>query len=106
MISFFLQTWFPVVMQSAPAASISSARLGVMPRPPARFSPLMILKSALTPLRYRIAPSRPGFPMTSPMKTTVRTSLGIIYGSRLPDDNDLDLPRVGELCLYLLRDVL
>ena len=46
MTSFWSHKWSPVVMTSTPAEKISSAVLGVMPEPPAEFSPLAMTKSS------------------------------------------------------------
>jgi hypothetical protein len=72
MTSFWSHKWSPVVMTSTPAEKISSAILGVMPEPPAEFSPLAMTKSracrsrswGTSPLTAR----RPGCPTMSPMK--------------------------------------
>jgi hypothetical protein len=44
-ISFLSQMWLPVVMTCAPRSKSSSAMEGVMPKPPAAFSPLMMSRS-------------------------------------------------------------
>ena len=46
MTSFWSHKWSPVVMTSTPAEKISPAVLGVMPEPPAEFSPLAMTKSS------------------------------------------------------------
>ena len=46
MTSFWSHKWSPLVMTSTPAEKISSAVLGVMPEPPAEFSPLAMTKSS------------------------------------------------------------
>ncbi len=94
MISFFLHTWLPVVIASAPASSISMARAGVMPSPPAIFSPLITLKSARLSCKYLAAACLPGFPITSPRNRTVISSSGIFYRSCLSYHHDLDLAGV------------
>ena len=46
MTSFWSHRWSPLVMTSTPAEKISPAVLGVMPEPPAEFSPLAMTKSS------------------------------------------------------------
>src|SRR5438105_323609 len=66
------QTWFPLVITSAPASRISRAISPVSPAPPAAFSPFTITRSTFRSRRIAgtsIATAwRPGFPTTSPTK--------------------------------------
>ena len=72
MTSFWSHRWSPVVMMSTPAAKISCAVAGVMPEPPAEFSPLAMTTSISNWRRKRGKSSftarRPGSPTMSPMK--------------------------------------
>src|SRR5688500_13248401 len=77
------QIWLPLVRQSAPASSSSSAISGVTPNPPAAFSQLTITKSAWCS-RARDFPNcrqaaRPGLPTMSP---TARMRTSFLYRTR------------------------
>src|SRR3990172_7685888 len=122
--------WLPDVMISTPASNISSAVLGVRPLPPAAFSPLAMTRSMLwlrlMPGRTQARARRPTFPTTSPitsMFTEGRTFqcarrprarrcrpaerlLRVLHRAPFADDRDLDLPRVIQVLLYLLADLL
>src|SRR5512142_2448619 len=84
-----------------------------MPNPPAAFSMLTIVKSifrrSIVFSRVSETARRPGLPTTSPTKR-IRIngppSSRVFHGAGLADDRDLDLARVLELGLDLLRDVL
>src|SRR3954470_19602231 len=71
-ISRWRYVWLPSVIASTPADSSSSASLGVMPIPPAAFSPLITTKSGASSSRRPGSSSRsarrPARPTTSPMK--------------------------------------
>src|SRR3990170_5339678 len=122
--------WLPDVMISTPASNISSAVLGVSPLPPAAFSPLAMTRSMLwlrlKPGRTEARALRPTFPTTSPMTSMftagshllVREAatgptlppsgklLRVLHRAPFADDGDLDLPRVVQVLLYLLADLL
>ena len=74
MTSFWSHKWSPLVMTSTPAEKISPAVLGVMPEPPAEFSPLAMTKSSACCSRNLGSSSltalRPGWPTMSPMKSS------------------------------------
>lgn len=66
------QTWSPVVMTWTPAANNSLAILGVIPLPPAEFSPFTMQKSTLCSVVMDeilfITAFLPGSPTISPRK--------------------------------------
>src|SRR5437016_5504193 len=74
-ISFWSQTWSPVVTTETPARKRSIVILPVMPRPPAEFSPFTTIKStsccSFSFGRQAMTASRPGWPTMSPRKSTV-----------------------------------
>src|SRR6185295_226637 len=102
--------WFPVVITSAPERKISRAVWGVSPAPAAPFSPLTTTSAGWSSLRSRGSSRarirRPGWPTTSPTNRIRIASHGEAYCPRLPDDTDLDLPRVGQLPLQAAGDLL
>src|SRR3972149_5211308 len=122
--------WWPDVMISTPASNISSAVLGVNPLPPAAFSPLAMTRSMLwlrlASGRTQARALRPTFPTTSPITSMftagshllVREAatgptpppsgklLRVLHRAPFADDGDLDLPRVVQVLLYLLADLL
>src|SRR3990170_2433194 len=122
--------WLPDVMISTPASNISSAVLGVSPLPPAAFSPLAMTRSMLW-LRLKLGRTqaralRPTFPTTSPITSMftagshllVREAatgptpppsgklLRVLHRAPFADNGDFDLPRVVQVLLYLLADLL
>src|SRR5512136_2184863 len=110
--SFLSQTWFPVVSRCMPHSRSSSTVSRVMPNPAAAFSPLAMTRSTpcsfSRPGRSSRTARRPGRPTMSPMN---RICIGPVLSREVrhpgfPDDGDLDLTRVGQLGLDLLRDVL
>src|SRR5205807_8241152 len=74
-ISFWSQTWSPVVTTETPARKRSIVILPVMPRPPAEFSPFTTIKStsccSFSFWREAMTAARPGWPTMSPRKSTV-----------------------------------
>src|SRR4051794_32940381 len=79
-ISRWRKVWLPSVMASTSRPRISSASFGVMPMPPAAFSPLTTTKSGASSSRSMGSSSRrarrPARPTTSPMKR-----IAVIRGS-------------------------
>src|SRR5206468_8505026 len=73
-ISFWSQTWSPVVTTETPARKRSIVILPVMPRPPAAFSPFTTIKStsccSFNSGSRAMSALRPGSPTTSPRKRT------------------------------------
>src|SRR4030042_4982458 len=105
---FVTQTGLTEVRTStSPRSSVPPS--SVIPTPPAAFSALATIKSGeyfcLSRGRHLRSARRPGWPMISPMKRKPSLS-GIFHGPHLADDGDLDLPRIIELVLALLGDVL
>src|SRR6267378_7236274 len=98
------QTWFPLVMTSAPASWISRAISPVSPAPPAAFSPLTITRSTF---RSRLIAGtsaatawRPGFPTTSPTKRiltprSARQRVQLVDGRVVDGDLRIDVVREG-----------
>src|SRR4051795_504174 len=87
-------------MASTPAANSSSASLGVIPTPPAAFSPLATTKSAPSSSRRAGSSSRitrrPARPTTSPMKR-IAVMVGILaYVEHTDDEAANPLAGVGE----------
>src|SRR5512139_3278252 len=120
--------WFPDVKTSTGSFVRSAKSSAVTPKPPAAFSMLTTVKSILSrPMIFssRESAFRPGFPTTSPTNRSFKAYLsarvprggsgGIekppgsfrkVNGPGFSDDRYLDLPRVLELRLDPLRDVL
>src|SRR5438046_6894892 len=96
------QTWFPLVMTSAPAPWISRAISPVRPAPPAAFSPFRIttptFRPHLTAGHSGATAWRPGFPTTSPTKRTftprsARERVQLIDGRVVGGDLRVDVVR-------------
>src|SRR3954449_3612048 len=87
-------------MASTPAPSSSSASLGVIPTPPAAFSPLMTTKSAPSSSRRAGTSSRttrrPARPTTSPMKRIAVMPGILAYVEHTDDEAANPLAGVGE----------
>src|SRR5580704_6834023 len=84
-ISRLSQMWLPVVMTWAPRSKSSSAMEGVMPKPPAAFSPLMTRRSTALVSRTWGRCSRtmwrPAEPKTSPTKRIFTKKVYMVRGA-------------------------
>src|SRR5919197_578302 len=87
--SLWRYVWLPSVITSAPASKRSSASLGVIPTPPATFSPLTTTKSrpnsSRSPGRSARRVRRPGPPTTSPTNRIAVTYPTVPAGGRSPE---------------------
>src|SRR5262245_30937821 len=83
-VSFWSQTWLPVVMQSTPAAYRSSQIFLVMPKPTAAFSPFATTKSMAwsrrRPGRRSTTTSRPALPTMSPQNSNRMALSHLVHG--------------------------
>src|SRR3990172_11173255 len=94
-------------MTLIPSDSRSSAIFGVMPKPPAAFSPLamtrLIRYSSIRESRCLEMSLRPTSPMMSPIKS-IRTKPLLfrqLHVPALPDHGNLNLARIGQLIMDL-----